>query len=82
VVRWRRAPITPWCAQRGGRPGHRQGPFASPVPSWWSGCTTWVSSRRGIPADIIVVPGDPSEDIRATKDVSFVMKDGQADKGP
>jgi len=31
----------------------------------------------GYLADIIAVPGDPSEDIKVTKDVQFVMKDGQ-----
>jgi imidazolonepropionase-like amidohydrolase len=36
----------------------------------------------GYLADIIAVPGDPSHDIAATLNVSFVMKGGQIYKTP
>jgi imidazolonepropionase-like amidohydrolase len=35
----------------------------------------------GYLADVIAVPGDPSEDIKVTKEVCFVMKDGYTYKG-
>ena len=35
----------------------------------------------GFLADVIAVPGDPTEDIKVTKEVSFVMKDGQVYRG-
>ena len=43
--------------------------------------TTAAGSRPGCLADIIAVPGDPSEDITMTQDVRFVMKGGRVYKG-
>ena len=38
--------------------------------------------RPGLAADLIAVPGDPTDDIATLKQVNFVMKDGRVVRRP
>ena len=63
-----------------GRRHRRRRP--SPAPSSCSRRTRSGASRPGYLADVIAVPGDPTEDITVTEHVNFVMKGGVVYKTP